>query len=109
VVDSRCSVAPASHFVPVWQPDPGGVTPVAFVTQLLFWWDQGMGAGRELGCTAGVTDSVRHGAAVSKSGSAIGSAAMGVAFVEVEGRVELVLACQQFLPPRLVLEGPLAL
>ena len=34
---------------------------------------------------------------------------MGVAFVEVEGRVELVLARQQFLQPRLVVEEPLGL
>jgi hypothetical protein len=31
---------------------------------------------------------------------------LGVAFVEVEGRVELGLARKQFLQPRLVLEGP---
>ena len=23
MVDQRCSVAPSSHFVPAWQPDPG--------------------------------------------------------------------------------------
>ena len=57
-----------------------------------------------------MTGRVRQGSAAGPSVRFGGRfCRLGVAFVEVEGRVELGLARQQFLEPGLVLEGPVGL
>jgi hypothetical protein len=71
---------------------------------------RGSGLGKEFGCTAAVTYSERQGyrrrLKVRFGGRFRG---LSVAFVEVEGCVELGLARQQILQARLVLEGPVGL